>query len=111
MFSKLLFIVLTFGMVGGCLLIMRQQRLEASHQTATTFQRVAAQERAVWRMRAEIARRCRPDQLQQLREELSESWTPFSDPPRSTIDDMPESELDLIDELYSEDIDMENLGG
>ena len=75
MFLKLLCIILTMGGTACSLLANRQQRLETAHETALLYDRLDEHTRSLWKLRQEIASRCRPDQL---RPALAEgAWAPI----------------------------------
>jgi len=80
MFSKLLVIIVAMGLTAMGLLIVRQQRIDAAHEIARTHEQIREHERALWRIRSEIARRCRPDEIRRLIESLPEQWTALPDP-------------------------------
>ncbi|MGI9014353.1 MAG: hypothetical protein ACR2GY_08905 [Phycisphaerales bacterium] len=77
MFAKLLVIVLSLGICGCWLLSLRQERLAITHEIALSHRRVIEQERNVWRMRAEIARRCSPAHLKLMRDAIAADWSPL----------------------------------
>jgi len=55
LFSKLFLILIALGAMGLGLLALRQQRYEVSNEISRAHNRIVEQERAQWRMRAEIA--------------------------------------------------------
>ena len=60
LFSKLFLIMLALGAMGLGLLALRQQRYEVSNEISRAHNRIVEQERAQWRMRADVARRSDP---------------------------------------------------
>jgi len=77
MFAKILTIILACGAIGCVLLVNRQQRIEAAHEMSVIHNRLAEHERSVWRLRAEIARLCRPEQIRDAIERLGDGWQPM----------------------------------
>ena len=76
MFTKLLLIIIVMGATACGLLVNRQQRIEAAHETALLHQLLNEQEQQVWKLRCEVSRRCRPQQLNLALARLGGSWTP-----------------------------------
>lgn len=64
MFGKLAFLILALGIVAGVLLVNRQLRIQSAHELADAQRRVAQHDRTLWRLRAEIAARITPQQVQ-----------------------------------------------
>lgn len=64
MFGKLVFLILGVGVVAGVLLVNRQLRIQAAHELADAQRRVAQHDRALWRLRAEIASRVTPQRVE-----------------------------------------------
>jgi hypothetical protein len=60
LFSKLFLIMLALGAMGLGLLALRQQRYEVSNEISRAHNRIVEQERAQWRMRADVASRSDP---------------------------------------------------
>lgn len=56
LFAKLLVVVVALGATGLALLALRQQRYEVSNEISRTHNSIVEQERARWRLRAEVAR-------------------------------------------------------
>jgi hypothetical protein len=77
MFGKIIFIIVGFGAIGSVLLVNRQSQIDIAHEMSRIHERVAAHERTIWRLRAEIARQCSPDELRRARERLDAQWMPF----------------------------------
>lgn len=80
MFSKLLLIILTAALTAVALLGIRQQRLECAHQMAKVHARLSQHHQALWELRSEIARRCRPEEVRRLVEQQRDDWTILPDP-------------------------------
>jgi hypothetical protein len=76
MFTKLLLIIIVMGATACGLLVNRQQRIEAAHESALLHQLLNEQEQQVWKLRCEVSRRCRPQQLNLALARLGGSWTP-----------------------------------
>ncbi len=74
MFAKLLAIILSFAVLGCVLLVNRQQQIEAAHEMSLVHTRLAAHERAIWQLRADIARGCSPDHLHAAKNRLAQQW-------------------------------------
>ncbi len=74
MFAKLLAIILSFAVLGCVLLVNRQQQIEAAHEMSLVHTRLAANEQAIWQLRADIARGCSPDHLHAAKNHLAEQW-------------------------------------
>lgn len=55
MVSKLAFLILSAAVAAAGLLVVRQQRLQAVHDMAQSVMRAHEDERALWRLRIEIA--------------------------------------------------------
>ncbi len=66
MFAKLVAVILGMGVVGGGLLAMRQQRLEAASELARVQVHIRSQDERLWKMRAEIARRTNPEHVREM---------------------------------------------
>lgn len=60
LFLKLFLIMIALGAMGLGLLALRQQRYEVSNEISRAHNRIVEQERAQWRMRADVARRSDP---------------------------------------------------
>lgn len=64
MFGKLVFLILSVGVIAGVLLVNRQLRIQSAHELADAQRRVAQHDRTLWRLRAEIAGRVTPERVQ-----------------------------------------------
>lgn len=84
LFAKLFVIMLAFGAVGLGLLSLRQQRYEISNEISRAHNRIVEQERAQWRMRAEIARRSDPTDIRGYAERLKLDLTPIQESEEET---------------------------
>ena len=82
MFAKLLLILLVMGATACGLLVNRQQRIEAAHETAVLHQLLNEQEQQVWKLRCEVSRRCGPQRLHLALARLGGSWAPVVTRPR-----------------------------
>ncbi|MHC4080094.1 MAG: hypothetical protein ACYS15_00275 [Planctomycetota bacterium] len=76
MFAKLLLIIVVVGATACGLLVNRQQRIETAHETAMLHQQIVEQEQQIWKLRCEVSRRCRPQQLNLALARLGGSWAP-----------------------------------
>ncbi len=74
---KVSFIVVALGAMGLGLLALRQQRYEVSNQISRAHNRVVDQERAIWRMQAEVARRTDPRDIRDAAERLHIELVPI----------------------------------
>ncbi len=81
MFPKLLVVILALGITACSLLASRQQRIEAAHEAALLHERLIGHERAQWKLRSEIASRCRPDEIRSALSGLGGSWSPLLEHP------------------------------
>jgi len=81
MFAKLLVIILAIGGTACALLVVRQQRVELSHDVAQTHNRILKHERVIWDLRTEIAARCKPSDVRKLVEQSSGEWRPIPEAP------------------------------
>lgn len=70
MLGKLCFLILSVGVIGCLLLVMRQQRVETYHQMAVMQRELASMDRAVQAMQAKIAQREVPDNVTKLASSL-----------------------------------------
>ncbi|MBL9141036.1 MAG: hypothetical protein JNK53_04155 [Phycisphaerae bacterium] len=77
LFLKLTVVALALGAMALGLLALRQQRYEASSELSKAHWRILEQERALWRMRAEIARNSRPQDIRQAAERLKIDLEPI----------------------------------
>ena len=71
LFSKLFLIMLALGAMCLGLLALRQQRYEVSNEISRAHNRIVEQERAQWRMRADVARRSDPADIRTYASKLN----------------------------------------
>ena len=71
LFSKLFLIMIALGAMGLGLLALRQQRYEVSNEISRAHNRIVEQERAQWRMRADVARRSDPADIRTYASKLN----------------------------------------
>ncbi len=64
MFAKLAAVIVSMGVVACILLAVRQQRVQAAHEMADVQRRVMEHDRTLWHLRAEIAARVTPEQVE-----------------------------------------------
>lgn len=64
MFAKLCVLVVSMGVIACTLLGIRQLRVQAAHEAAAVVRRGEKQNREIWKLRSEIARRVTPTQVQ-----------------------------------------------
>ncbi|MBX3354302.1 MAG: hypothetical protein KF724_01235 [Phycisphaeraceae bacterium] len=77
MFGKLLAIVLVLAIMALALLVERQKRYETMLEISRTHARIIEQERGIWRLRAEVARRIRPNEMRHALGTLAVEWQPM----------------------------------
>jgi len=65
-FAKLVAVILGIGVIGGGLLAMRQQRLEAASALARMQVRIRAQDETLWSLRAKIAQSINPEHVREM---------------------------------------------
>ncbi len=66
MFSKLTFLVVSLGIVGCCLLALRQQRLQAASEMAQAQLRVRTADERLFELRSQVAARITPKEVEKL---------------------------------------------
>lgn len=118
MLPKLLLIIVVAGAAAAALLVNRQHRIDTAHEISTIHQRMLSQEQTLWRMRAEIARQVRPEQVRQQMKRVGGQWVAIPEKPhRRAIDVMhiaaadPESSSDEGDSAEQHDPSEEYIGG
>jgi len=74
MFYKMAFIILCIGAIGIGLLALRQQKIETIHDISLAYRHQREAEQTLWALQAELARRCRTDELRRRLEELNLDW-------------------------------------
>lgn len=77
MFGKLLAIVVVLAVMALALLVERQRRYETTLEIARTHARILEQERALARLRAEVARRIRPAEVRTALRSVAGEWIPL----------------------------------
>ncbi len=77
LFLKLALLMVAVGGMSLSLLALRQQRYETSSEISRVHWRILEQERALWRMRADIARRSRPQDIRTAAESLKLDLEPI----------------------------------
>lgn len=70
MFAKLAAVIVSMGLVACILLAVRQQRVQAAHEMADVQRRVMEHDRTLWHLRAEIAARVTPGQVEKAAKRL-----------------------------------------
>ena len=93
MFGKLLMIVIVAALTAICLLEARHRRIEIAHEMTRVHQHSIEQERGLWALRGEIARRCRPEAVRERLEALPVKWQAI---PRSAPRTPPAPEDDPV---------------
>lgn len=66
MFAKLCAVVISIGVVGCALLALRQSRLQAASELTQVQLRIAEHDRRLWQLRADIAERTTPRQIEEM---------------------------------------------
>lgn len=61
---KLAALILIGASAGASLLVVRQQRLQAVHEMTRAAERMIEMERALWRLRTEVASRVTPQRIE-----------------------------------------------
>lgn len=79
LFAKLLVVVVALGAIGLALLALRQQRYEVSNEISRTHNRIVEQERARWRLRAEVARLSDPADIRAAAERRGIDLAPIQE--------------------------------
>lgn len=74
MFLKLLLIIITIGGTASSLLVMRQQKVETIHDISGAYHRLRENERTLWMLQVEIARRSHPEELRRRLIDLDLNW-------------------------------------
>lgn len=74
MFAKIIALILGIGVLACGVLVQRQQRYELARDISRAHWRMMEQERTLWELRAEIARRTRPEELRAAVERLDRRW-------------------------------------
>jgi len=80
MFAKLLAIFLTLGITGIALLVMRQQRIDASHEMTSVHRRLVRHETELWELRSRLIKHIRPEIVNEQIEQLDANWATIPAP-------------------------------
>jgi len=86
MFAKLAFVVLGAGATAAGLLVLRQQRIETSHEMSRMHSQIMRHERVLWHLRSEVAGACGPEAVRERLREIGGEWVPIA------LETEPESE-------------------
>jgi hypothetical protein len=65
-FAKLVAVVVSLGACGSTLLALRQSRLQVASEIAQTQIRISQEDERLWILRAKIAERVTPEQVEQM---------------------------------------------
>lgn len=101
MFAKITAIIVGIGILACGVLVQRQQRYELARDISRAHWRMLEQERTLWSLRAEIARRTRPEEVRTAVERLDRRWRaiPYriEEAPRPSQDafDQPSARVEL----------------
>lgn len=74
MFAKLVVIIVALGAIACALLVQRQQRIDMAAEMSRTHMRIQQHERAIWRLRTDIAFATRPERIRQAIAKLDVEW-------------------------------------
>jgi type II secretory pathway component PulJ len=87
MAAKIAFLILVIALTGASLLSVRQQRLQIVHEMTEHLERAERTQRAVWRVRAELARRITPAEIRAAIEDetMSTPGLPRYRPPGTVL--------------------------
>lgn len=90
MLGKLLIIILVVGATASALLVNRQKRIETFHEMSQIHRRLHNHEYNLWKLRMQIAGRCRPAQVRLLVDRMGGEWIPIPAPgsPLMTREDL-----------------------
>ncbi len=80
MFPKLTLLILSAALTAAALLVVRHRRIETAHEMSVMHAQLLEHERALWRLRGELARRCRPEAVREMTREIPETWIPMLEP-------------------------------
>jgi hypothetical protein len=81
LFAKLLLSIVAAGVIAAGLLVIRQRQIDTVHEISLIHDRLREREQTLWTFQVQIARRCRPDQVQQAIARLGGSWEPLPNAP------------------------------
>ena len=80
MFAKLLTLIIVAGLTALALLLTRQEQIDTVHDITQLHHRIQQQRHAVWSIRNEIARACRPSVIEKFRAQAPDLWVDLSIP-------------------------------
>ncbi|HWB18667.1 MAG TPA: hypothetical protein VG711_00080 [Phycisphaerales bacterium] len=89
MFAKLLVVILSVGVIASALLVIRQQRINTFHDISVIHEKMIDHERVLWKLRNDIANRCRPAEVRMALAQLNESWDPIPARPELILPGVP----------------------
>ena len=81
MFAKILLVIIAFCLIGAQLLVIRHERLQMAHDMADLHRQIRRDSQTLWQLRAEIAHRIRPEDVERLMADLPLDWQPLPTPP------------------------------
>lgn len=70
MFSKLVFVILSLGVIGCSLLALRQSRLQVASELTQAQLRINAADERLWLLRAKIAQGVTPEQIELMTQSI-----------------------------------------
>ena len=89
----MLIILLVVGAPASVLLVNRQKRIETFHEMSQVHRRLHNHEFNLWKLRMQIAGRCRPSQVRLLVDRMGGEWQPIPAPGSPWVP--PQSEIRL----------------
>ncbi len=81
MLAKLTLIIIAAGATACALLVNRQHRIDTVNEMTAVHQRIVEQEQSLWRLRREITRHTRPDQIKGHVDARGGTWVAIADEP------------------------------
>ncbi|MCP3904032.1 MAG: hypothetical protein GY715_10400 [Planctomycetes bacterium] len=97
MFSKLVFLVLAAGATAAALLVLRQQRIETSHEMSRLHNQIMRHERVLWHLRGEIATACGPEAVRLRLTDLDAQWAPIQSAFRTAESEIRNPQSSILD--------------
>jgi hypothetical protein len=76
----MLIILFVVGATASALLVNRQKRIETFHEMSQVHRRLHNHEFTLWKLRMQIAGRCRPTQVRLLVDRVGGEWQPIPAP-------------------------------
>ena len=76
----MLIILLVVGATASALLVNRQKPIETFHEMSQVHRRLHNHEFTLWKLRVQIANRCRPSQVRLLVDRMGGEWQPIPAP-------------------------------